>query len=138
MSERSFFSLLRSKLRREPDRAFDQRFWLKFEREFGVNPNTSSTNESQREVPLDRLLSWLRPARFVLAAGAAASLVMALFAKSPWKDRAMLPADLAEISSTGPVISSLAVIENLDLFATFDDVNLSDQEWDDLLGEKAG
>ncbi|HUP56711.1 MAG TPA: hypothetical protein VM598_04610 [Bdellovibrionota bacterium] len=112
--ERSFFSMLRAKLRREPDRNFDQRFWAKFEGEFGAAPSF-----------LDRLIARASPVRYALAAGVAAALVFAFYSRMP----ADLPRDLADLQ----VAQLQPVLENLELFETLDDVDLSDQEWDELL-----
>jgi hypothetical protein len=48
--------------------------------------------------------------------------------KAPWKE--------SEIEPQAPVVASLGVLENLELFETLDDVELSDQDWQDLIGEE--
>jgi hypothetical protein len=54
----------------------------------------------------------------------------------------MQPKDLAEIETTGPVIASLAqmqgVLDNLEMLKTLDEIDLSDQEWSELLKETTG
>ena len=134
--KKNFFELLKKKLEKQPDRRFDQVFWSKFEREFGNSPF------SPQPTALDRMLSIIRPVRYLVGAAGAAALAVAIFVKAPWKDSALQPMDLAEIETTGPVIAHLGtfqgVLDNLDLFETLDDVDLSDQEWNDLLKETVG
>src|SRR6267154_1023236 len=96
----SFFEGLKARITKEPDRRFDQVFWSKFEREFGSSPFAAKAS------PLDRILSVLRPVRYLVAVAGAASLAVALYIKAPWRDPAMQPVDLAEIETTGPMIAS--------------------------------
>src|SRR3954466_51173 len=98
---RNFFDLLKARISKKPDRRFNQVFWSKFEHEFGSSPFAPKPSL------LDRVLAAIMPVRYLVAAGGAAALAVALYVKAPWKDPSMQPADLAEIETTGPVIASL-------------------------------
>ena len=124
MTADGFFEILKRKISRTPDRRFDQMFWAKFEGEFGVSP------DSVQPGFLDRILGGIRPVRHVLAFGAVAGLAAVVIVKAPWKE--------SEIDSTAaPVVASMGLLENIELFETLDDVELSDQDWKFLIDEES-
>jgi hypothetical protein len=126
MAAKTFFDHLKSKIAKQPDRRFDQVFWSKFEREFGASPFAPKPSA------LDRVLAMIRPVRYFVTAGGAAALALMLYVRAPWRPSSMQPQDFA-----GAHLAQMqGVLDNLELLETLDDMDISDQEWGELLDEE--
>lgn len=113
-----FFAELKNKLKRSPDRSFDQRFWARFESEF-ANPLPKSS-------PFPYL-------RWAGAGTAVASLLV--LATYGWVQRSARV--LEEQTSTALLLEERDLVDNLELLTTFEDPELDEQDWEILLGEKS-
>jgi hypothetical protein len=111
---KNVFDILKEKLQKKPDRYFDQQFWTKFEAEFGNEPAPSYF----------RMHRWIQ---ITLVAGLS---VIAVFASRSYFDNMPVPEDMRQSMA---IMSEVEMYENLDMFLTFDDVNLSDEDWEILL-----
>lgn len=117
----SFFSALKDKLNREPDRNFDQRFWAKFEREFTPEPKASWTLGA-------RFWRWASPISVAAVLGIA--LVFG------WGQRATHLVE--EQARQAEMLLDEDLVNNLDTLATIDEHklhDLDDEDWDMLLSE---
>jgi len=113
----SFFLALKKKLERAPDRNSDQRFWARFENEFG-----SSTR------------STLRFGGWRMASASVLAIVLVVFAGKIALDR--FPRSLDGQSAEAQFLQDQELFENLELLSTFDDPDLEEQDWNILLGEE--
>ncbi len=108
------FGILKGKLERKPDRLFDQQFWAKFENEFGSAPKPVRS----------RVPQWVQ---IGMAFGISA---IAVFASRSYFDNLPVPEDMKQSMA---IMREVEMYENLDMFLTLDDVNLSDEDWEILL-----
>lgn len=117
----NFFSLLKKKITPESskllDRNFDQRFWNRFEAEFG-----NSTNNKISPIAL----FWKKLSmRFVLTSLATLSIVITVMFSQHQKRELELD-----------ILKHEQLVDHLDLFMTFDDVStLTDADWKELLND---
>jgi len=116
----SFFRKLRSKLEAKPDRNFDQRFWAKFDAEFG-------------EAPVPGV--WVRWRRTILSSAAVAGALLAFVAYRGLRAPDALAPNGAEIALLEDFNQNPELYEDLDLFEGMDELMLtaSDEDWEVLL-----
>jgi len=115
-----FFSALARKLRREPARAADQRFWARFDQEFG------KSRSSER---------WTLKWSLMRIGPVAAALVVSI--GGFWLYRDQQP-DVAESRMAEAAMAAhQEMFEEYELFAEFDSVELplEDEEWNELLAD---
>lgn len=111
---KNVFEILKEKLQKKPDRYFDQQFWAKFEAEFGNEPTPAH----------------FRMHRWIQVSLVAAMSVIAVFASRTYFDNMPVPEDMRQSVA---IMEEIEMYENLDMFLTLDDVNLSDEDWEILL-----
>lgn len=114
--KKKFFEILKEKLQRKPDRYFDQQFWAKFEGEFG----------QEKKAPNFRIHRWVQ-----VALVASVAVISIWITKSQF-DNSPVPIDIRQSLA---IMNDAEMYEDLDLFLTLEDVNLSDEDWDFLLKE---
>jgi hypothetical protein len=110
---RDFFQLLKTKILRQPDRNFDQRFWAKFEQEF----------EPQREK------RWIP--RWAFASVAAAVVLLIGYGQYSVNQSEKL----VETELVGEILAYEPMVENLELLEEFEVLPESDEDWSVLMGE---
>ncbi|MEQ1876010.1 MAG: hypothetical protein ABL958_05145 [Bdellovibrionia bacterium] len=115
----NIFEILKEKLQRKPDRYFDQKFWAKFESEFG----------QETRFPAVRIHKWVTVS---IVMSLAISVV--LITKNHF-DNAPIPADMSQSLA---IMNDAEMYEDFDMFLTLEDVNLSDEDWDFLLKDRNG
>lgn len=127
MKNKNFFKALREKTQKEPDRAFDQQFWGKFNEEF-------------QTAKLPHRPQWYLSLRFAVPMGAAALLMIVLY--SHW-EREYEGKRLVDQQEVQELLAIQPVIEDMELFIgeewmeePVDFTALSEEEWKILLEEK--
>ena len=121
--DKKFFSQLRTKLSREPDKSFDNAFWTKFNNEF-----------SQERIPV-----WEALMRILAPAGAALALMLLVWTAHNANYEINLVKGSPELTF---LVSASRSVEELEMFLdpTLEEVGdlskLDDSEWDILLGKE--
>lgn len=114
----NFFSLLKKKISFSADRNFDQRFWQKFDAEFGTSKQTAE---------LEATAFWKKYLRWAIPTLTAVSLTLS----------AVLYVEHQRLSVEQEILSHEQIVDHLDLFMTFEDVSkLTDNDWNMLLSEE--
>ena len=108
----SFFTALKKKIAREPDRNFDQRFWQRFDAEFS-GPARSRPRAWRLLFP---------------SMAAAAFLAIFLLPRSLHHSRQEIEPQLR-----AAILENEELIDDLDLLATLEDPSLNEDEWQVLL-----
>lgn len=108
----SFFKQLRTRLSVDPPREFDRQFWKKMDTEFFP----------KKKFYQNQLL------RFALG-GVAALFIFIGVQRTSKNYRSE-----TDLLTRSTEIADFALLEDLDLLETFDDIELTDQDWETLLG----
>lgn len=114
---KDFFRALRAKTEELPDRASDQRFWARFENEFGA--------------PERRRPFW--SAKRLSSAFATILVFFFLF----WKVADRTAHNFQEQRTAAQILLHQEMLEHYDTLSEFDGSELDDDEWDLLLNEEA-
>lgn len=113
-----FFRALREKIERQPDRNSDQRFWARFEREFGASERGKSLFWGRR---------W--------SAAALTALMLTFFS---WKILDRSARNQEEQHAAAQMFLQQDMFEELDMHTELDVDELDDADWNILLGEEGG
>lgn len=106
--QKDFYSLLKKKSRAELPEGFDQRFFDKLEKQIRPRPSA---------------LEWLLPLAF------ASMLILIIYRTSSIHHRPQI--------LSAQVMQEVEFLENMELLETLQEVELSEVEWEILLGENS-
>ena len=120
---KEYFKNLKGKIKKKADPGFDNRFWVKFEREF----------KEEKVSLLEQIREFLFGHMNVLVPVGAVALVLIIYMNVP---DVLNQQDLNEAQAFSDVLDNREMLEHMDLMMEVDSANLTEKEWQVLLEGK--
>lgn len=116
----NFFKKIKEKLAAKPSEDFDTQFWKKFDNEFNLS-----------EIPEAKVIPLFAGLKNIMSLGMAMILIIAIGVTVKMR----LEGDPSEMLTEASVLEYEEVLDHLEEFAEFEDINLSEEDWDLLLAD---